>query len=339
MAYKSKLEQIDKERGDVLAVERETAKVVTKLGVEIAGPILFELYNWFAGEPGAAPPTMADPRDNAFLAMLMEHQRNKVARYIDFLEKQQQKGVASGAARKSTESNHGQPQPTTANQRKKEKEIEVEEESPEGTDFPSSTTSNIPPNKLGQAGDTPAHTAGGTGVNAAPGGTQTVTRVAYTNEWDSQIPEKVFSEAELIDRPVSFMLEAIEEQENAQTMNALKKAIEELKPARYAKTCWRFVVEMVQKENAFSAALKKAEEMATRNGDKGEAWLKQMDEIAQSDTLPYNPKNEWLIGPWRNWRVFNSSRGRFLMFALNEARLAAGLPIKRKPGKRKGSEE
>ena len=57
MAYKSKLERFDMERGDVLSVEREMAKGITKLGEQIAGPILFRLYTWFAGEPGDAPPT------------------------------------------------------------------------------------------------------------------------------------------------------------------------------------------------------------------------------------------------------------------------------------------
>ena len=80
MAYKSKLERFDMERGDVLSVEREMAKGITKLGEQIAGPILFRLYTWFAGEPGDAPPEMADPRDNVFLAMLMEHQRKNAAR-------------------------------------------------------------------------------------------------------------------------------------------------------------------------------------------------------------------------------------------------------------------
>ena len=90
MSYKSELERFDMERGNVLSVEREMVKGITKLGEEIAGPILFRLYTWFAGNPGDATPEMADPRDNVFLAMLIEHQRKNAARRADFLAKQSQ---------------------------------------------------------------------------------------------------------------------------------------------------------------------------------------------------------------------------------------------------------
>ena len=331
MAYKSELDRFDMERGDVLSFTREIAKAIAGFGVEIGGPILFELVKWFSGNPDDEPPKMADPRDNGFLAMLMEHQRKNAARRADFLAKQSQNAQKRWNNAKTS---HGIPRHTTAQVQGKE---EVEEESPKGKDFPSSTTSNLPPNKLGQAGDAPAPAAGGTCVNAAPCGTRTVTRVAYFDpEWGNAIEGWTFDEAELRARPVSFMLEAIDETGDQRTRNALTKAVEELGPDRFAETCWRFVADMVQAENEYAAVATKAREtFAKRYGDEAEAKLSAALKSIRAKGST-NPDNNWFVVPWQKWRDFTP--GRFLMAALNEARLAAGIPTKRKPGKRKGGE-
>ena len=333
MAYKSELERFDMERGNVLSVEREMVKGITKLGEEIAGPILFRLYTWFAGNPGDATPEMADPRDNVFLAMLIEHQRKNAARRADFLAKQQEKGLASGAARRATKDNHGQPRSTEVNQVQGKEE--VEEESPKGKDFPSSTTSD----KSEHADGTPAPAAGGHCVTAAPDGTRTATRVAYVEPLTGeQIIERTFDEAELRARPVSFMLEAIGETGDQRTRNALTKAVEELGRDTYAETCWRFVADMVQAENDCSAVIVRAREVMTKRhgGDtEGEAALVNLlRDIERNGST--KPANDWFVVPWQKWRDFTP--GRFLMARLNEARLAAGIPTRRKPGKRKGGE-
>lgn len=331
MAYKSKLERFDMERGDVLSVEREMAKGITKLGEQIAGPILFRLYTWFAGEPGDAPPEMADPRDNVFLAMLMEHQRKNAARRADYLAKQQS-NANSRWHKEDANQCDGIPPHTTAQSKGKE---EVEEESPKGKDFPSSTTSQPP--KGGHAGDAPAHAATGDGLNAAPCGTRTATRVAYIDpEWGSQIDARTFDEAELRARPVSFMLAAIGEEGDQRTRNALTKAVEELGPDTFAETCWRFVADMVQAENAYAAAATKARDnFAKKYGDEADAKLRaQIETVAATGST--NRANDWFVIPWQKWRDFQP--GRFLMSAIKEAKLAAGIPTKRKP-KRKGGDE
>ena len=341
MAYKAKLDRFDMERGDVLTIPRKDCVELREYTEDDAGKILVALVKYVAGNPGDPMPEIegeSDPRIKRYLSgtlhRLIEQQRERAARYGDYLA--QQRKNAQGGQPKPATANHGQPRLTTASLI--EGKEEVEEESPKGKDFPSSTTSNLPPNKLGHAGDAPAPAAGGTCVNAAPCGTRTVTRVAYTDYWDSEKPKKVFAETELRARPVSFMLEAIEETGDQLTRNALMKAVEELGPDRFAETCWRFVADMVQKENAFAAAFTRADEIAKKNGNKGEEWIKKMDEIAQSDTLPYNQQNKWLIEPWRKWRVLDFNRGRFLMAALKEARLAAGIPTTRKPSKGEGGE-
>lgn len=335
MAYKSELERFDMERGNVLSVEREMAKGITKLGEEIAGPILFRLYKWFAGEPGDAPPEMDDPRDNVFLAMLMEHQRKNAARRADFLARQRNNALARYHEKEANDC-HGLPRHTTALREGKE---EVEEESPEGKDFPSSTTSNLPPNKLGHAGDTPARAAAGDGLNAAPRGTaRTATRVAYFDpEWGDTIEAQTFDEAELRARPISFMLSAIGEEGDARTRNALTKALEDLGPEPFAETCWRFITDMVKAENEYAAvATETRAKFAKKYGDEGDAKLSAVLKAIREKGHT-NPDNNFFVIPWQTWRDFQP--GRYLMAELKQARLAAGIPIKRKPGKRKGGEE
>ncbi len=338
MAYKSELERFDMERGDVLLISREMAQAIAGFGADIGAPIFFALIEWFSGKPGDETPKLKDPRDRGFLAMLMEHQKKYAARRADFLKSQSQKGQASAAARKarqqSTETNHGQPQPAVV---AKINRSEVEEESTKGKYFPSSTTSN-PPNQLGQVGGTPTHAAGGPCVTAAPGGTRTATRVAYVEPLSGdKIEERTFAEADLIERPVTFMLDAIGESDELQTRNALKKAVEELGPEAYARTCWRFIADMVQTENAAAAVLAKSRaSLAKRYGDDGEARLvKTLRDIVQHGST--NTENDWFVQPWMKWRDFQP--GRFLMGALSEAKLAAGIQTKRKPnGKRKCGE-
>lgn len=175
-------------------------------------------------------------------------------------------------------------------------------------------------------------------MNAAPCGTRTATRVAYIDpEWGSQIDARTFDEAELRARPVSFMLAAIDEEGDQRTRNALTKAVEELGPDTFAETCWRFVADMVQKENAYAAAATKARDnCAKKYGDEADAKLaEQIEHTRKGGSI--NPANDWFIVPWQKWRDFQP--GRFLMAALNEARLVAGIPTKRKPGKRKGGDE
>ena len=339
MAYKSKLERFDMERGDVLVIDRDSAAFIKGCGAEIGGPIAFKLVQWFMGKPGDEPPTMPDPRDNGILAMLMEKQKRRAEKYAEHLRSQQEKGLKSAAVRaanRATESNHGQPQST---KKEREKEMEVERENPVGIDFPLSTTSNLPPNKLGQAGDAPAHAATGDGLNAAPCGTRTVTRVAYMNPdpYGADRPEpRTFDEAELRARPVSFMLAAIGEEGDQRTRNALTKAVKELGPDTFAETCWRFICEMVEAENAYAAVATKARDNFAKNyGDEADAKLSALlKSIATNGST--NPKNDWFVIPWQKWRDFKP--GRFLMSAINEAKLAAGISTKRKP-KRKGGDE
>lgn len=337
MAYESKLESLDKERGDLLIIERDAAALIKGCGAEIGGPIAFTFIQWFMGKPGDEPPTMPDPRDNGILAMLIEKQKERVEKYVKHLKNQQEKGLKSAAARaakQSTESNHGQPRST---KEEREKEMEVERENPVRIDFPLSTTSNLPPNKLGHAGDAPAHAATGDGLNAAPCGTRTATRVAYIDpEWGSQIDARTFDEAELRARPVSFMLAAIGEEGDQRTRNALTKAVEELGPDTFAETCWRFVADMVQAENAYAAAATKVRDnFAKKYGDEADAKLSAvLKKIATNGST--NRANDWFVIPWQKWRDFQP--GRFLMSAIKEAKLAAGIPTKRKP-KRKGGDE
>ena len=174
-------------------------------------------------------------------------------------------------------------------------------------------------------------------MNAAPCGTRTATRVAYIDpEWGSQIDARTFDEAELRARPVSFMLAAIGEEGDQRTRNALTKAVEELGPDTFAETCWRFVADMVQTENAYAAAATKARDnFAKKHGDEADAKLRaQIETVAATGNT--NPANDWFIVPWQKWRDFQP--GRFLMSAIKEAKLAAGIPTKRKP-KRKGGDE
>ena len=331
MACKSELDRFDMERGDVLSLSREIAKAITGFGAEIGGPILFELVKWFSGDPDDKPPTMADPRDNGFLAMLMEHQKKNATRRADYLAKQRENANKRWQG-ENAKTSHGIPRHANATSRSIR---EVEEESPKGKDFPSSTTSQ-PPNG-GQAGDAPAHAATGDGLNAAPCGTRTATRVAYIDpEWGSQIDARTFDEAELRARPVSFMLAAIGEEGDQRTRNALTKAVEELGPDTFAETCWRFVADMVQAENAYAVAATKARDnFAKKYGDEADAKLSAvLKKIATNGST--NRANDWFVIPWQKWRDFQP--GRFLMSAIKEAKLAAGIPTKRKP-KRKGGDE
>ncbi len=340
MAYKSELDRFDMERGDVLSMSRETAKAIVGFGPEIGSPILYNLVLWFSGSPGDPFPEMNDPRDNGFLAMLIEHQKKNAAKRADYLAKQREKGRASAAkaaGRKTATNNHGQPRLTTATSTSTR---EVEEESPEGQDFPSSTTSQPP--KGGTTGVAPVHAAAGACVNAAPRGTRTATRVAYIDhdpDYGHAIEAQTFDEAELRARPVSYMLEIIEETGDQRTRNALTKAVRELGPDVFAETCWRFILQRVQTENNYAAAITKARDRAVNKyGDKGEEKLAEL--IGNiSDNGSTNPQNDWFVEPWQKWRDFEAQLGRFLMCAINEAKLAAGIPTKRKPGKRKGGEE
>ena len=204
--------------------------------------------------------------------------------------------------------------------------------------FPSSTTSTTPPNKLGHAGDTPARAAAGDGLNAAPRGTaRTATRVAYFDPLSGQIDAQTFDEAELRARPISFMLSAIGEEGDAQTRNALTKALEDLGLEPFAETCWRFITDMVKAENDCAAVLTKAREhFKGKYGDEADAKLRALlESIIKNGST--NPNNDGLVIPWQKWRDYQP--GRYLMAEIKQAKLAAGIPIKRKPGKRKGGEE
>ena len=175
-------------------------------------------------------------------------------------------------------------------------------------------------------------------MNAAPCGTRKVTRVAYIDpEWGNQIDARTFDEAELRALPVSFMLAVIGEEGDQRTRNALKKAVEELGLDKFVETCWRFIDGMVQKENAYAAAATKVrEKFAKAYGETAAAKLAEKIETIRKRGSS-NPANDWFVIPWQKWRDFQP--GCFLMSAIKEAKLGAGIPIKRKSGKQKGGDE
>ncbi len=338
MAYKSELERFDMERGNVLMIPRETC-VELKEMQEDAAKVLVPLVVYVAGNPGDPIPEVeeADPRIKRILTgmlhRMIEHQRQVAAKYAD--RKAANRENALKRWHGDGEKCDGMPSHAIATSKGKGKEVE---EGKQKEVFPSSTTSNTPPNKLGHAGDTPARAAAGDGLNAAPRGTaRTATRVAYFDPLSGQIDAQTFDEAELRARPIDFMLSAIGEERDAQTRNALIKALEDLRPEPFAETCWRFIADMVKAENDCAAVLTKAREnFKEKYGDKADEKLRRTLE-AIIKTGSTNPNNDGFVIPWQKWRDYQP--GRYLMAALTQARLAAGIPIKRKPGKRKGGEE
>ena len=331
MAYKPKLERFDMERGDVLSLTREACIELRDLG-KFAPKVIMPLIKYVAGNPGDPIPEVEEENEDlkiilsATLHRYIEHQKQNAARRADFLAKQASNANARWKGKDATTC-HGIPTHTTAPSISIR---EVEEESLKEKDFPSSTTSDLP-NELGHAGDTPAHAATGDGLNAAPCGTRKITRVAYIDpEWGNQIDARTFDEAELRARPVSFMLAAIGEEDDQRARNALKKAVKELGLDTFAETCWRFVADMVQAENAYAAAAIKARDRLTEKyGDEADAKLSAALKIIATKGS-CNPKDDYFVIPWRKWRNFQP--GCFLMFAIKEAKLAAGIPTKRKGG-------
>ena len=89
--------------------------------------------------------------------------------------------------------------------------------------------------------------------------------------------------------------------------------------------------------NDCAAVLNKAREhFKERHGDEADAKLRALlESIIKNGST--NPNNDGLVIPWQKWRDYQP--GRYLMAEIKQAELAAGIPIKRKPGKRKGGEE
>ncbi len=228
MAYKSELDRFDMERGDVLSMSREMAKAIVGFGPKIGSPILYNLLLWFSGNPGDPPPEMDDPRDNGFLAMLMEHQRKNATKRADFLAKQKEKGLASAAKaaerRQATNDNHGQPRSTTALSTSIDKE-----QVPEGEGLVSLSV----PNKLGAA--TPS--AGGPDLTAAPGDVATVYRDCEPE------PTHAIRKADLAADPIGVMLDFLNPSadERERTRNALAKSMREATRDTFAAVCWKFL--------------------------------------------------------------------------------------------------
>ncbi len=336
---KSKPDQFDAERGDVLVIPRQRCIELRELK-EDAAKILLPFVAYVAGDPGDPLPEVIedDPRlkrvFSVILHQLIENQKQRAAIFAAKSETQRQNANQRWHKGDANQCDGIPPHTTECKYKGKGKgKKEMEGENPVGIDFLPSITSD----KSEHADGTSAPAAGGHCVTAAPDGTRTATRVAYVEPLTGeQIIERTFNEAELRARPVSFMLEAIGETGDQRTRNALKKAVEDLGPDRFADTCWRFVADMVQAENDCAAAIARAREGLTkRHGDKAEAvFVETLREIESGGST--NPANDCFVIPWQKWRDFTP--GRFLMAALNEARLAAGIPTKRKPGKGKGGE-
>jgi len=333
MAYKSKLDRFDMERGDVLMLSRESCIEIDQLG-EDAPKVLVPLIKYMTGKPGDPVPEVdeTDPRVKRFftglLLRLIEHQKRNAERRGDYLAKQRQNANARWENVDAKEC-HGIPRHTKATNINKREGKEQAKEKLVSLPFQ--------PNELGQLGSNPIQDAGGACVDAARRVTGTAERVAYVTLDGYEIETRTFNAEELYAQPVSFMLEAIGEEDEPQTRNALKKAFKELGQQRYAEACWRFIADMVKAENDYAAALAKARgNMAKKHGDDGEAHLRAFVENIERTGIS-NPANDWFVEPWRKWRDFRP--GCFLMGALNEAKLAAGIPTRNGKPPKKGAGE
>lgn len=93
MAYRSKIDRFDMERGDALTLTLETATELAALPCEIAAPIIYALLSWFAG---GDVPTLPDPRDNALLLRLVVHQKQNAAHRADVLATKRENRMGKG---------------------------------------------------------------------------------------------------------------------------------------------------------------------------------------------------------------------------------------------------
>ena len=286
MAYKSQLDRFDMERGDVLSLTRESASMIKAFGAKIGGTIAFALIEWFAGNPGDEPPTLSDPRDNGILALLMEHQRRNAERRADYLERQRKKALDGAEARKdrdkSAKVSQGQPRSAEVSQ-VKDKEEDKDQVSKRELD-----TLSIP-NKLGTA--TPS--AGGVGVNAAPGEVATV----YGDEPDGGLNVKV-SHADLESDPVGAMMEFLRptDGERMKVLNTLKARMKQAGRDTFVAVCWRFLKEAETKTRPwFNAACKIEEYCEAENIDHEEFQRTRRKEaekyeLLEKAALDFNPE-------------------------------------------------
>lgn len=264
----------DRERGDTLTIPRELFVPLAQLPFNYAGPIIHALLRWAAGADEDEV-RMDDPRDQMFLAQLIEHQKTNAGNY--YLRQMEQRESASkagkaSAAKRATERNARQRPSTEVNQ-DKDKE---EDKDPEGEGLYSSSF----PGEPGAA--TPS--AGGPCVNAAPDEVATVYPYSDT-------PPIAIAHTDLQKDPVGTMLDFLRptEDERARTQNTLAARMREAGRETFDAVCWKF--------------LKEAETATTRQKE-ANAWIRaQMTKEGIGETETFLDKHPKAKTRWESIRA------------------------------------
>lgn len=289
-------ETFDRERGNVLVLQREYVAPFYQLPWDIAGPIFHALLQWFFGASEEAV-KMKDPRDQMVLAQLIEHTKanaeNHYQRQMHQREIKSHAGKVS-ASKRATRANTCQHVLTDV---AKEKEKE-EDKDPEGISLYSSSLT-CPTSSIGSESQLPS---AGACAGARPAAVEAghAMRTATIDEHldyygEHRIEARTFSEGDLREHPVQYVLDMEIDEDTNRARAFYMKALQQLGLEVYANTCWLFIEKYVAAENAFW----KAEETTSQ------------DELNQLEKLRDN---------------YNDG-GRILAGMLKEAGLAHGIDL------------
>ena len=312
-------ETFDRERGNVLVLQREYVAPFYQLPWDIAGPIFHALLQWFFGASEEAV-KMKDPRDQMVLAQLIEHTKanaeNHYQRQMHQREIKSHAGKVS-ASKRATRANTCQ-HVLTGVAKEKEKE---EDKDPEGISLYSSSLT-CPTSSVGSESQLPS---AGACAGARPAAVESghAMRTATIAGWDEH-GDETFDEGDLRERPVQFVLDTgIDEDENRARPFYLR-ALQQLGPEVYAETCWRFIEAYVAAANAYGKTMRELE----ANWDANEA--KYTAQGATWDSIIAKAEDQ-------NWHCIKTEReyyekhsvcgGRILAGMLKEAGLAHGIDL------------
>ena len=255
----------DIDRGDRATRMRELSVKLVEWGWEMAAPILFAFEKFMAGKPGddvpklehveGLPPGVIKIMTGELLQMI-EHQKANAKHALEKSEKNRQ------SARKRWDADNANAYPKNANATSIDKETE-EEQVPEGKGLVSSSLT-CPTSSVGSESQLPS---AGACAGARPAAVEsghamrTATIAAHDGYYgDGRVEAKTFSEADLRERPVQYVLDLKIDEEENRARPFYMKALQQLGPDIYANTCWRFIEAYVKAENDFWKAHEASDE-------------------------------------------------------------------------------
>lgn len=322
-------ETFDRERGNVLVLQREYVAPFYQLPWDIAGPIFHALLQWFFGASEEAV-KMKDPRDQMVLAQLIEHTKanaeNHYQRQMHQREIKSHAGKVS-ASKRATRANTCQHVLTDV---AKEKEKE-EDKDPEGISLYSSSLT-CPTSSVGSESQPPS---AGACAGARPAAVESghAMRTATIDEWEGH-GDETFYEGDLRERPVQFVLDmGIDDDENRSRPFYLR-ALQQLGPDVYAETCWRFIEAYVAAANAYGKTMRDLK----ANWDANEAKYTAQGATWDSIIAKAEDKNWHCIKTEREYyEKHRYNGGRILAGMLKEAGLAHGIDLGANRSKKGGN--